>query len=53
MKHESLGGGGGHEIPHHNFVVIAAMIMKLDTGIKLDVILQNGNKNVCDFTTVT
>ena len=28
---------GGHEIPHHNFVVIAAMIMKLDTGIKLDV----------------
>ena len=23
--------------PHHNFVVIAPMIMKFDTGIKLDV----------------
>ena len=31
------GGGGGHEAPHHNFVVIAPMIMKFGTGIKLDV----------------
>ena len=31
------GGGGGHEGPHHNFVVIASMIMKFGTGIKLDV----------------
>ena len=31
------GGGGGHEGPHHNFVVIALMIMKFGTGIKLDV----------------
>ena len=28
---------GGHEGPHHNFVVIAPMIMKFGTGIKLDV----------------
>ena len=31
------GGGGGHEGPNHNFVVIAPMIMKFGTGIKLDV----------------
>ena len=31
------GGGGGHEGPHHNFVVIASMIMKFDTAVKLDV----------------
>ena len=31
-------GGGGHEgPPNHNFVVIAPMIMKFGTGIKLDV----------------
>ena len=30
-------GGGGHEGPHHNFVVIAPMIMKFGTGVKLDV----------------
>ena len=29
--------GGGHEDPHHNFVVIAPMIMEFGTGIKLDV----------------
>ena len=28
--------GGGHEGPHHNFVVIALTIMKFDTGVKLD-----------------
>ena len=35
----SVGGGGGgeHEGSHHNFVVIAPMIMKFGTGIKLDV----------------
>ena len=32
-----LWGGGGHESPHHNFVVIALMIMKFDTGVKFDV----------------
>ena len=32
-----MGGGGGHEGLHHNFVIIAPMIMKLGTGIKLDV----------------
>ena len=30
-------GRGGHEGPHDNFVVIAPMIMKFGTGIKLDV----------------
>ena len=29
--------GGGHEGPHHNFVVIASMIMKFGTDVKLDV----------------
>ena len=29
--------GRGHEGPHHNFVVIAPMIMKFGTGIKFDV----------------
>ena len=28
---------GGHEGPHHNFVVTAPMIMKFGKGIKLDV----------------
>ena len=34
-----LGGGGewGMRAPYHNFVVIAPMIMKFGTGIKLDV----------------
>ena len=31
------GGGGGHEGPRHNFVVIARIIIKFDTGIKLEV----------------
>ena len=30
-------GGGGMRAPHHNFVVIAPMIMKFGTGVKLDV----------------
>ena len=29
--------GGGHEHPHHNFVVIAPMNMKFCTAIKLHV----------------
>ena len=32
------GGGRGMRAPHHNFVVIAPMmIMKFGTGVKLDV----------------
>ena len=31
------GGGAGMMPPHYNFVVNAAMIMKFDTGMKLDV----------------
>ena len=35
----SIIGGrrGGHDAPHHKFVVIALMIMKFGRGIKLDV----------------
>ena len=32
-----LWGGGGHEGPHHNFVVIAPMITKFGTEDKLHV----------------
>ena len=46
------GGGGGHEGPHHNFVVIAQMIMKFGTGVKLDVLYTMVTKN-CDATTIT
>ena len=31
------GGGESMRVPHHNFVVIALMIIKFGTGIKLDV----------------
>ena len=34
----SVMGGGGMRAPHHNFVVIAPMITKFGTGIKLDVL---------------
>ena len=30
-------GWGGMRAPHHNFVVIAPMIMKCGTGVKIDV----------------
>ena len=33
----SVMGGGGHESPHHNFAVIAPMIIKFRTGVNLDV----------------
>ena len=33
----SVMGEGGHEDPHHNFVVIAPVVMKFGTGVKLDV----------------
>ena len=36
---------GGHEGPHHNFVVIAPMIMKFGTGVKLDVFYTMVTKN--------
>ena len=44
----SVKGGRGD----HNFVVIAPMIMKLGTGIKLDVFYTMVAKN-CDVTTIT
>ena len=33
----SVMGGGASGPPHHNFVVIVPMIMKIGTGVKLDV----------------
>ena len=39
-------------VPHHNFVVIAPMIMKFGTGVKLDVFYTTVRK-VCDVTTIT
>ena len=33
----SVMGEGGHEVPHYNFVVIASMITKFYTDIKLNV----------------
>ena len=39
-------GGGGHEGPHHNFVVIAPMIMKFGTYVKLDVFYTMVTKNL-------
>ena len=35
----SVIGGGGIRAPHYNFVVVAPMIMKFGTGIKLDVFI--------------
>ena len=43
---------GGMRAPHHNFVVIAPMIMKCGTGIKLDVFYTMVTKN-SDVTTIT
>ena len=33
-----MGGGGGNDVLHHKFVVIAPMIMKFGRDIKLDVL---------------
>ena len=41
-----MGVGGGHEGPHHNFVVVAPMIMKFGTGVKLDVFYTMVTKNL-------
>ena len=37
---------GGMRAPHHNFVVIALMIRKFGTGIKLDVFYTIVTKNL-------
>ena len=47
-----VGGGGGMRAPHHNFVVIAPMVMKFDTGVKLDLFYIKVTKN-CDVATIT
>ena len=41
-----MGGGGGHEVPHLNFVVFDPMIMKFGTGVKLDVFYTMETKNL-------
>ena len=42
----SVMGEGGLRAPHHNFVVIAPMIMKFGTGVKLDVFYTMVAKNL-------
>ena len=43
----SVMGGGGHKAPpYHNFVVIAPIIMKFGTGIKLGVFCTMVTKHV-------
>ena len=37
---------GGGSCPYHNFVVVAPMIMKFDTGIKLDAFYTMVAKNI-------
>ena len=39
--------------PHHNFVVIAPMITKFSTSIKLDVFYTMVTKQICDITAIT
>ena len=48
-----MGGGGGglSRAPHHNFVVIAPMIMKFGTGVKPDVFYTKVTKSY-DVTTI-
>ena len=47
-------GTGGHDPPlHHNFVVIAPMIMKFDTVMKLDVFYTVVTKKFFDVTDIT
>ena len=43
--------GRGHDAPHHNFVVVVPMVMKLGTDMKLG--LHNGYKKVDDVTIIT
>ena len=54
LKPSVNGGGGGHEGPHHNFVVIAPMIIKFGTGVKLDVfyIMVTKKFNVTNITSL-
>ena len=40
-------------LPHYNFVVIALMIMKLGTVMKLDVFYTMVTKMFRDFTAIT
>ena len=41
-----MGGAGGMRGSHHNFIVIAPMIMKFGTGIKLDVFYTTVTENL-------
>ena len=41
----SVRGGVGMRVPHQNFAVIAPMIMKFGTGVKLDVFYTVVTKN--------
>ena len=43
------GGGAGIMVPHHHFVVVAPMIIKFGTDIKIDVFY---TMVINDFTTI-
>ena len=43
---------GPMRVPHHNFVIIAPVIMKFGTGVKLDIFYTMVAK-ICDVTTIT
>ena len=43
--------GRGHDGPHHNFVVVAPMIMKFVTRMKLDAFYTMVTK-ICDVTSI-
>ena len=45
FKPSVMWGGGAMRAPHHNFVVIAPMIMKFGAGVKLDVFYTMVTKN--------
>ena len=55
LNRQLLGGGGawGMRVPHHNFVLIAAMIMKFGKGVKLGVFYTINGKKLSEVTTIT
>ena len=52
-------GGGGMRAPHHNFIVVAPMILKFGTGIKRDAFYTMVTKTfvtsllLCDYHVIT
>ena len=55
----SVMGGGDHQGPHYSFVVVAPMIMKSGTAVKLDVFYTTVTKKfvtpllLCNYDVIT